>query len=329
MITSAQKVRLGIFVFFSFLTVVAMFLFFFSAALFKKYDHYFINFKDISVSGLDIGSQVKYHGLRIGKIANMEIDMEDVSIIIVDIAVDQGDSIKSDVSAVITPLGITGLMMIELRGGTSQAPYLKPNDFLKTGSSLTASISGKAEVIVEKLELVLNNLIEITGPANRDNVALILESSASSLDITRRYLKKNEKTFQELTVNLNEAVINARYLLSDMRTTAHKIEEIATSDAFNETFVNLADITRAMKKVNWDSTMLSLQDAVINLDNLLSDMNRNADEAESDVLQSIAQIRQITEELSEFTRKINNNPALLLKGANRDDAKKELPELDP
>jgi phospholipid/cholesterol/gamma-HCH transport system substrate-binding protein len=210
MLSASQKFRLGLFVFISTAMLVALFLLFFSARFFKDYDYYFIRYKDISVNGLEVGGQVKYHGLRIGTISDMRIDEKDVGSVIVKIAVAQGDSIKTDVRAVITPMGITGLMMIELRGGTNEAPFIQPGTFINTGSSVTAQITGKAEEIAAKLELVLNNLIDITDVDNQQNLKQILASGAATLQETDALLKRNQDVLHASQDNIDKAVTETR-----------------------------------------------------------------------------------------------------------------------
>lgn len=329
MITSAQKFRLGVFLFISFLTMMGLFLFFFSAKIFKDYDYYKIRFTNVSVSGLDVGSQVKYLGVRIGAITRMEIEKEDIRSIVVTFAVSQGDSLKNDVRAVITPMGITGLNMIELQGGTNEAPYMKPGSFLRTGSSFTASITGKAEVIGEKLELVLNNLIELTGPANLDKSKIILEKSANTLTTVDEYLSKNKSNFEEITSNLNETVYSTRMLVGELRTSVKRIEEVTTSKAFSETFSNMAEISRGLAQVKWDSTAIALNRSINTLDRLLQNVDRTVLDSRADLNLSLSRLRETSIELKEFSERINSNPGLLFSGANRNDAKSDLPELKP
>jgi phospholipid/cholesterol/gamma-HCH transport system substrate-binding protein len=329
MLTTQQKVRLGVFVTLSTLTVLALIMFFFSSAIFKKFDHYYIRFKDISVSGLDVGSQVKYHGLRIGKVTRMEIDKEDVSTIIVDIAIEKGDSIKSDVRAVITPMGITGLMMIELQGGSNQASYLLPGSFLKTGSSITANITGKAEVIAAKLEKAINNLIDITGPKNRDNLEIILNSGAGSLKQLDEMISENREDIYHSISNISKIIDDTKEITASLKLSAQRLEKISSSEELTESLKNLAEITRAINSVDWSSTMEAFRNAVLNLDRFLNNLNKNTEVAKYDILETLNQFKKITIQLDEFSRKINNNPALLLKGANKNEAKEELPELEP
>ena len=329
MLTTAQKFRLGVFVFVSSLLLITLFIVFFSAKILQEYDHYYIRFTDTSVSGLEEGGQVKYLGVRVGTISEMKIDKEDVNSVIVTISLPQGDSLKSDVRAIITPMGITGLMMIELRGGTNEAKYLKPGNFLRTGTSITASITGKAEILGEKLEIVLNNLMELTGPENQDYIKNLIEKSEKSIVLVENFLSKNDEHLHRIAANLDVSIEETRYLFSDLRKSVAKIEEITTSDAFAETFTNLADVSRSLAKIKWDSTVISLDRSINTLDHLLLNVDQMVVDSRIDLAVSIKRLRQISQELKEFSEKINANPGLLLSGANRSKAREDLPELKP
>jgi len=65
---------------------------------------------------------------------------------------------KTDMYCQTGAMGITGLKYIEILGGTNESPLLKPESTIPTKQSMMASITGKAEVIVGKIEILLNHL---------------------------------------------------------------------------------------------------------------------------------------------------------------------------
>ena len=117
--TSSQKLRLGIFIFVGIFAFLILMIIIGSEQIFKEKDIYFISYKDISVSGLEVGSPVKYLGVGVGSIKDIHIDPEDVSRVVVSVALEPGTPIKRDARAEIAIIGITGLKMIEIRGRES------------------------------------------------------------------------------------------------------------------------------------------------------------------------------------------------------------------
>lgn len=119
--------------------------------LFEKTDTYYVAFQDVSVSGMEVGSSVKYLGINVGTISDIEINPEDVTSILLELSLKSGTPIKEDSRAEIVSLGITGMKAIEIRGGSNEAKLLNPGSHIEPGESLTSKISGKADVIAEKV----------------------------------------------------------------------------------------------------------------------------------------------------------------------------------
>ncbi|HPR18249.1 MAG TPA: MlaD family protein, partial [Candidatus Cloacimonadota bacterium] len=135
MVSNAQKFRLGIFI-----VAVSILLIFFMIMvagnkIMEKRDSYYIKYEDTSVSGLQVGGAVKYYGISIGRVEAIDIDKEDVSNVIVTVSVKSGTPLKENVEASLNFVGITGLLQIEISGGTNEAEFLKPKSFIPAGES--------------------------------------------------------------------------------------------------------------------------------------------------------------------------------------------------
>jgi phospholipid/cholesterol/gamma-HCH transport system substrate-binding protein len=84
---------------------------------------YRIHFTD-SVSGLALGDPVKYRGVDVGTVKAMIIDPADPRLVQVDVKLRKDAPIKSDTRASLTLKGITGVVFIELTGGSPEAQSL-------------------------------------------------------------------------------------------------------------------------------------------------------------------------------------------------------------
>ena len=89
-----------------------------------NYDHYFIRFAE-SVSGLNKKSVVKFHGVDIGIVDDINIDLNNPKLIKVDISVLESAPIKTDTIATLKLHGITGEVYIELSGNNNSSPDLR------------------------------------------------------------------------------------------------------------------------------------------------------------------------------------------------------------
>jgi len=131
-----QKVRLGVFIMISALLLLTLIGYFTARRLFEKTDEYYVAYQDVSVSGLEVGSPVKYLGITVGSIAEIIIDPDDVNRIIVRLSLKEGTPVKTDASADIVAMGITGLKTIEIKGGTNEADFLEQGQYIAQGTSL-------------------------------------------------------------------------------------------------------------------------------------------------------------------------------------------------
>ena len=77
MMTQAEKVRLGIFVLVSGAIVIAVFSTLAGIKLMEESDMYKAQFEE-TVSGLEIGAQVKYNGVRVGQVAGIKINPQKI-----------------------------------------------------------------------------------------------------------------------------------------------------------------------------------------------------------------------------------------------------------
>jgi len=84
---------------------------------------YRIHFAE-SVNGLALGDAVKFQGVDVGTVKAMSLDPSDPQKVQVDVRLRKEAPVKTDTKAVLKLKGITGVMFIEISGGSPEAQNL-------------------------------------------------------------------------------------------------------------------------------------------------------------------------------------------------------------
>lgn len=137
----------------------------------KKYDLY-LAIEDESVAGLNLNAPVKYNGVDVGKVRQIELDPSNPERVNLLFAIERGTPIKEDTVAVLKTQGLTGIAYVELSGGTDQAPLLRSAEGseypeIRTKPSLGARLDNVLTSVLAKLDSTSNNLNAILSLENQ------------------------------------------------------------------------------------------------------------------------------------------------------------------
>jgi phospholipid/cholesterol/gamma-HCH transport system substrate-binding protein len=321
MIGRAQKIRLGIFVMISSILLLLLLGFFTARKLFEKTDTYFVAYRDVSVSGLEVGSPVKYMGINVGSISTIHVDPNDVNIIIVKLSLTQGTPVKEDATADIVSLGITGLKTIEIRGGSNEANFLEENMFIKQGTSLVDEISGRTEIIAYKVEEVLNNLLVFTHPERMNKVPEAVEKISQLTDNANESFQLINKVVLENQPNLRETFAKTNQISASLELTTNQLNEAVIrfnmfmqSDTLGEILGNLRDISLTLREAKLKELIENLSLTTQQTQRLLVRLESDIDRGSQDLEENLRLLKHLLENLESASQKINNDPSILIRG---------------
>ena len=165
---------------------------------------YRIHFPD-SVSGLTVGDPVKYLGVDVGTVKSIIIDPDNSRRVQVDVRLRKETPVMTDTKASLTMKGITGVVFIELNGGSSAAQTLlaaTPQDKLpeipseKTGLNAMLDqlpklvvkfsiVVDKFSAIEDQMKRVMTNVGGLTDKV-KENPSLLLRRPKESNDAARK-----------------------------------------------------------------------------------------------------------------------------------------------
>ncbi len=136
---------------------------------------YRIHFAE-SVSGLALGDPVKFRGVDVGMVKAMVIDSDDPRLVQVDVRLRKEAPVKTDTKASLKLKGITGVVFVELNGGSPKAQSLVATtpegaipEIPSERSSLVSlmeqlpKVVEKFSAIEDQTKKVVGDLGEVTG----------------------------------------------------------------------------------------------------------------------------------------------------------------------
>ncbi len=191
----------------------------------QKYRYYKTYFTE-SVAGLSRDSVVYLHGVEVGRVKAIRIDPKRLDKVEVVLAIKEEIPVMSDMYATTTMLGVTGLLSIELEGGTD-GKSLRPEKeddmpVIPSRSSWRYTVKQHIDTLSKRLQNLTESLDEVLSEKNRRHFANILEKAdtlasdtASLLTEANRTVVTMKETFRTLRKSLEDAVKNvndfARY----------------------------------------------------------------------------------------------------------------------
>ncbi len=323
----AQKIRLGIFLTVSAALLLILVGYFTARGLFERKESYFVAYQNISVSGLEIGSPVKYMGINVGSIADIRISPIDVSTIIVELALQEDTPVKEDAVADIVAMGITGLRTIEIRGGTQEADFLEPGDYIQPGTSFAEDITGKAEDIYFRLEDVLNNLQVFTHPDNMQAFTQTAKDISTFTDQATRtvagideLIVENREDIRQSTMAINQFTQELDKTSQEMFFAVSRFNEIMQGDTLAQVLGNFRDLSVTLKETNLNELIEQLAETTAETQLLLSRVGADVDRGTEALTENLLILQYTLNNIHEVSRKVNTNPSVLIRRPRYEDA---------
>lgn len=320
--TRAQTVRLGIFVASALGFLLLLLIVLSGTALLQRRDDYTIVFSE-TVSGLEVGAAVKLLGVRVGRIESYRVQAKDgTDKVEVKVSLEHGTPIRTNAKASLSGSGLTGLMFVEITGGTSEAPLLEPGSEIPAGTSLLTTLSGKAETIAIKVEEVLNRVLVLTEAQNLANVTETIDN----VKVATRELKAILEQFQGVMPQLTAAVQEIQPTLADVRTAAKAVNVAGTSmnanGALEAAIQEIKPTLKAAQDLLGGDHAAQLSDdvraAIKSFTETMNNLSIVIGSSGADFREIASSMRDAAEHLEEFARSIRENPSLLLRTPKED-----------
>ena len=321
-VTSAQKRRVAIFFIFGIAVILILTALLIGNRLLKREDCYFTRFEDISVAGLSEGSTVKFQGMNIGTVSKISVDKENTAVVEVAFCLKPGVPIKEGTKTQLGTIGITGLKFLELNGG-GQGENIPVGGEIPSEKSGWDEITGKASVIAEKLESILNQFNEALKGVQKDDVEKIVKNVGGISTSLDELLVKNKKEISSVIKEADTFMKELNGNMDNVKAITTNVKELTSKEG---SFAKTLDMMKeAVADFRTDYKKANIQEKVDKMFGLVESTQRTVDTLQLTFERSTEKIDKSLDDLSdamsnfsEFTRIIMENPSALFGGGNSD-----------
>ena len=249
-------------------TIVGLFVLLFGAAMVwfafwlakygldEDFDTYRLEMKE-SVAGLSLDANVKLHGVTVGTVSEIRINPQNIERVEILVKIKQGIPIKEDMVAHTQMFGVTGLLSIEIDGGTNSAKNLVPTEeyipLIQTKPSLLSKLSNSLGGLSEKLETLLAQSEKLLSDHNVETLSNILDNTEKITAKGEDLEDKVMLTLEEFRVsmdNINTKFTEATTDFKEMQKDFAEIKEVTVPaiDTLRESGKNFNRVTEKVEK---------------------------------------------------------------------------------
>ncbi|MFW5926928.1 MAG: MlaD family protein [Wenzhouxiangella sp.] len=133
------------------------------------------------VSGLSVGSDVQYNGIRMGSVRELSLAADDPGRVVARVRLEGDAPLREDTVARLSVSGLTGVAFIQLRGGSPESAPLKPGPdgepprIMAEESPLQRLIDSSEDIASTASEVMLR-LLDFLSEENADRVSQTLDN---------------------------------------------------------------------------------------------------------------------------------------------------------
>ncbi len=240
-----------------------------------------------SITGINLGTNVKYQGLEVGKVKNFRINPNNPREIMMDLEIRRDVPIRDGVMASIKPQGITGLSFIDIQVEEGAKPLREIHYLGQTYKvipykpSFLSSLTDSADDITTSLRDILNKVNLMLDANGEESQTIIHELAHTSKQLNKLLSDENIENTKRLIVNTDRLVSNADRMIGEYLLVGKEA------------------------KGTLQSVNLSIKEGDYNLKQIAADMPQ-------ETILMLREIRLLAAEFSRVLHKLEENPNAIL-----------------
>ncbi|MEO5359712.1 MAG: MlaD family protein [Nitrospirota bacterium] len=252
----------------------------------NKYDIYYVKLKD--VAGIDVGSQIRLGGMRVGKITNIIIPNNANEPLTIVLGINKGTKLYKGTRAIISQIGFVGEIYLALSLGDVA------NTKIEQGSTIPSEDSVQFADLLIKLAKATESLDKLL------------------VDVDKVFSEKNQKQVEDILANTNKAAITTRVEIqnishsltktfSEMEGVLKELNEILKGNK-GEIAVLLKTITQEVRGIGsmvkaFEKTSNSLTKTSNSVNNAVEDQSQNISELMKNINTTLEDLQGVLQEI--------------------------------
>ena len=189
--TRASHLLIGIFVVLFTSAIFGFITWLVRAEVDREIAYYDIEFTS-AVSGLGVGGDVRFNGVKVGAVSSIRIDREDPRKVRVRIEVGAETPVRADSVATLEFQGVTGVSFVQISAGTTQAAMLPARSrgeisVIASRPSRIAELFEGAPDLINRSIVLVDRVADLVNDENRKHFGgIVADLNALSSAIARR-----------------------------------------------------------------------------------------------------------------------------------------------
>ena len=326
-ISSSDKIKAIIFLIVSALLMVVIIFSLVGTQWMKQKDHYYIEFTE-SLGGLSTGSSVRFHGIKVGKVVKMNIDLQN-QMGLIEVEVAKNTPVKTDSIATIEVESfVTGTRYVQITPGSVETDLLPPNDpdvkipCFKSGFQ---KFAGNIVNLGSQAPMLVTNITAMFSQGNAQAVSEIVQNQVPVLldHVNAFFASQNALMVSSILVRVDALIATNSHDLtmaiqgfnSTMAAVNNMVEE--NREVTRELLKNLNSASKtADSLLNENRSLIS--NIFVKTGSSLDDIKGIMEENREPLRDTLEKINGSAGLVEEFMQKLNREPSMLIFGKEKE-----------
>jgi ABC-type transporter Mla subunit MlaD len=248
-----EEIKAGIIIVASLIILSGFIILIGGSQVFEKFDKYYI--KVMNAAGLEVGSQVKLGGVRIGRVLSIKAPNGPGEPVTVEIGIRKGAALYKGTKASITQIGFVGDIYLLLSVDKTTTERIKVGDIIPSQEQvqfdvLMSKVDGLSQTVdglikdidklfseknIKGIETLIGNTNEaiVSGSSNLDKVASSLKGTTNKLELVlneiEELVRDNKGDVSQMIKKAREDLEKAGEMIRSIEATAKSVEKTSKS----------------------------------------------------------------------------------------------------